>query len=94
MNEGAYELIKLLIQSVDQSIEIGFADGTQRTIKVDPEKLLVELDKAQNLEKEANWLADKLVHWDSIGHMSGNNFDKPEDWREAARKAVTGESNG
>ena len=57
MNKGAYEIIRLLIQSVDQEIKLDFADGTSRTIPVNPEKLLTELDKAQKLEQEANWLA-------------------------------------
>ncbi len=40
------------------------------------------------LEMEADWLANNLAHWDTIGNMSGHHMDKPEDWRRAARKAV------
>lgn len=93
MNKGAYEIIKLMIQNTDQSLTFTFADGTEKEILIDPDKLIAELNKDQNLEEEANWLADELI---GHGHILGTPADSAceliAQWREAARKAV-GENN-
>ncbi len=96
MDKGAYELIKSLIQSVDQEVKLDFADGTSRTFSIDTEKLIAELDKDQNLEKEADWLIGRIADFcveqecESCPVRSECRKATPfvESWREAARKAV------
>lgn len=92
MDKGAYELIRLLIQNVDAELQLELADGTSRTLHLKPETLLNELNKGQNLEKEANWLADKLAEFDCPCPCSEEEAPPLEEcaecWREAARKAV------
>ena len=93
MDKGAYEIIKLLIQNVDQKIELVFVDGRKRTIPVDPDKLLAELDKVQRLEEEADWLATRLEERDIADHYERRielqEINDKTDWREAARKAIS-----
>lgn len=91
MDKGAYEIIKMLIQNVDQKIELVFVDGGRRTLSIDSEKLLAELDKDQKLEKEADWLAQRLVNKDQSLRMGGfiqDYYTSITEWREAARKAI------
>lgn len=94
MNKGAYELIKMLILNVDQQLEFTLANGKHIVIDIQPEKLIAELDKVVNIEKEADWLADELIRY---GHILGTPADSAEElirqWRNAARKAISEADN-
>lgn len=98
MDKGVYEIIKLLIQNVDQSIELTFVDGSTRTLPVNTDKLLDELDKAQKLEEKLvekqamiDWLANKIhrvYQQDWVPDCCVGKELSAAFWRKAAQDAV------
>ena len=98
MNKGAYELIKLLIQNVDQQLEFTLATGKHIVIDIQPDKLISELDKVINIEKEADWLATFIGRHECIKGTPESTICPSDEacmncWREAARKAVAEADN-
>lgn len=60
-------------------------DNAKYLAAADPATILQLLDMIERLEREADWLAKILSV--TMGHD-----DMPEDWREAARKAIEEQS--
>lgn len=100
-----FERLIALIAISSPEVALTMKDGSIKRVSLDVDKILAELQKAKSLverarrlEREADWLAAKLVCASTRGRscVFGNGHicvdcDKcrfPSDWREAARRAV------